>query len=203
MRYIISLVAVALINCFQPSKGQSLEQGNVNISLSHGLLSPGNLSANLLLKAIDLVPDSKIYDLTIKNYGSYFAKGEYMVSEKSGIGLNLAFISNNISFSDSLTNNVHDLTRNNLSVLFRYNYYILSKERFDLYAGIGLGGRLGGWKISQESLEFLPDTKIPALSPIGAELTVGFRTYLIQNLAFFGELGVSKGITQFGLAYRL
>lgn len=204
MKYILN-TAIALSLIFSSSlevKAQELGQGNAIFSMGHGFVSPANALFGGLVEGLST--DSVLGEdaMSLRNLGPYYLKGEYMLSDNSGLGINLAYISNRASWNDDIAGYNYNATRNNLSILLRYNYYLMTRESFELYGGLGAGLRVGGWRINSDDPTF-SGTPPSGSFPVGLEATLGFRAYPIRNLAIYGEFGASKGIAQFGLAYRL
>lgn len=193
---------LVLIGSFNVSKAQELAQGSAVFSIGHGFVAPANTVFKGLAEG--LASDTLLGGdaISFRNLGPYYLKGEYMLSDKAGLGLNLAYISNKATWNDEVLGYNYSAIRNNLSVMARLNYYLQSTENFELYGGLGAGLRVGGWKLASEDPNFVNIPSTVAI-PLALEATLGFRVYPITNLAIYGELGLSKGLAQFGVAYRL
>ncbi|MFY0674214.1 MAG: hypothetical protein JXQ87_12475 [Bacteroidia bacterium] len=203
MRNFIGIIALLTITgSASLSKAQELGQGNAIFSLGHGFASPANALFGGLVEGLST--DSLLGEdaMSFRNLGPYYLKGEYMLSDNSGLGINLAYISNRASWNDDIAGYNYSANRSNLSILIRYNYYLMTRESFELYGGIGAGLRVGGWRISSDDPTFSGTPPSGAI-PLGLEATLGFRVYPIEKLSIYGELGASKGLAQFGIAYRL
>jgi outer membrane protein W len=204
MKYFLStlLLLTMIFSISTKSRAQELGQGNAIFSLGHGFVAPANAAFDLL--AQEAINDTTVGldQLSFRNLGPYYLKGEYMLSDKSGLGINFAFISNSVSFTEDVSGYENKAIRNNLSIMLRYNYYLQTRESFDLYGGLGAGIRTGGWKIEFEDPTMF---NVPGvvLVPLAFEATIGFRAYPIDNLAIYGEVGLSKALAQIGIAYRL
>jgi hypothetical protein len=184
------------------SRAQELGQGNAIFSLGHGFVAPANAAFRGLAEGLASDTVLGADALGFRNLGPYYLKGEYMVSDNSGLGLNLAYISNRATWSDEIAGYEYSASRSNLSVMVRYNYYLQTRENFELYGGLGVGMRIGGWKLASEDPTFV-DIPSTVAVPLALETTLGFRAYPIDNLAIYGEIGLSKAIAQIGIAYRL
>lgn len=103
---------------------------------------------------------------------------------------------------------------NSLSIGLRWNFYFLNKEKYQLYAGIGLGYKKGTTTFKTDIQQYFPDapTNVSRLPnglyslydlPLAAEITVGFRSYFYKNLGFYTEVGIAKSIIQGGLCLKI
>jgi opacity protein-like surface antigen len=182
----------------------AFEQGNLVISVGYGI---GNFSSAVFNFVTDV---AGIENFKSRTSGPFFFKGEYAVAEAIGVGLVVANISNISSDFTFKVNNpttgqeetyTASLRRNNTSVMVRGNYHFVRTENWDVYAGLGLGGRFGGFKVTTNALDQfnqkIPD--IPFINPFGFEVTVGVRYFPIPNLGIYSEFGGAKGLLQFGL----
>jgi predicted porin len=138
----------------------------------------------------------------MNSLGPIFGKFEYAVSDKIGIGLNVAHIGINASYnvSDGDGGNYqYKINWNNTSLLGRINLHFAKSEKLDAYWGAGLGYRFGSWKFEDNN----PDSSnesIPSVVPFGFETTIGVRYYFIPNLGVYAEAGIAKAPIQFGLS---
>ncbi|MGB0431143.1 MAG: hypothetical protein ACPGLV_11765, partial [Bacteroidia bacterium] len=170
------------------------------VSAGGGFLAAGNLGFKL---AASLLTDSILDgNLSYLNLGPFYAKAEYAISDKSGLGINVAYIANNVTWNDELTSYKYTLKRSNISIMARYNYYFMTRESFELYGGLGVGGRLSSWAFESDDPTFV-DVDLPIGIPFAFEATVGFRAYPVESVAIYGEFGGAKSLVQLGIALKL
>ena len=195
-----SLFAAAFAMCVTSVNAQSFEKGKTIITGGQGF---GNLT-KAVLKAYQDEAGYKANSL-----GPIFAKVEYGVSDKVGIGINVAHRGLSATYKNEYeetdeegntqTKTTTDkLTWNNTSVLARLNIHFAKSEKLDAYWGAGLGYRFGSFKIKSESSDVNED--IPVVNPFGFETTIGVRYYFIPNLGVYAEAGIAKAPIQFGLS---
>jgi len=175
----VALFAAATANA------QSFEQGKVIISAGYGF---GNLTKALL----STYQSQANYKAT--SLGPLFGKFEYAVSDKVGIGLNVAHFGISASYTENGQN--EKFTWRNTSVLARLNLHFSKSDKFDAYWGAGLGYRFGSWKWESAGSK----STTPSIIPFGFETTVGARYYFIPNLGIYAELGIAKAPIQAGLS---
>ncbi len=187
-----SLFAAAFALCVTSVNAQSFEKGKTIITGGYGF---GNLT-KAVLKAYQDEAGYKANSL-----GPIFAKVEYGVSDKVGIGINVAHIGIGASYqsTDGEGNTTTEKFKwKNTSVLARLNLHFAKSEKLDAYWGAGLGYRFGSWKWESESQDMSQD--IPVVNPFGFETTIGVRYYFIPNLGVYAEAGIAKAPIQFGLS---
>jgi predicted porin len=192
IRISCALFAMAMLVFATTVQAQSFEKGKIIITGGYGF---GNLS-KAILKAYQ---DETGYKAT--SLGPIFGKVEYAVSDKVGIGVNVAHVgvsaSYEVSDGDGGTN-TEKFKWNNTSVLARLNLHFAKSEKLDAYWGAGLGYRFGSWKWESETSENTEE--FPFVNPFGFETTIGVRYYFIKNLGVYAEAGIAKAPIQFGLS---
>lgn len=190
--------ALALFMCVSNlAVAQNYEKGSVLFSGGYGF---ANLSKGAFNSVVDGFNDSLGTDINRRAFGPLYFKAEFGVGESTSIGLNVAYIGMAATWDEDTYN--YKIARNNTSFLLRINQYWVHSNNFDLYSGIGIGYRAGGWSFETDDPLFVDD--FPSLNiPLGFEATLGFRGYVTDNLAIYGELGISKGLAQVGVTYKL
>ena len=148
---------------------------------------------------------------------NFFVKGEYAVSNRVGVGVNVAtggLIAHVVL--DSLNNqNVRiagDLTYRSWSALARVNYHALNAENWDVYIGLGIGYRLNTFAVSSndpftDRWNFpinmgIIERRIPnsvSYSYVGADLTLGVAYQITPAIGVYTEMGMAKSAIQAGL----
>lgn len=191
-----SVLAAAFALFVTTVNAQSFEKGKVIVSGGYGF---GNLS-KAILKTYQSETGYKASSI-----GPIFGKVEYAVSDKVGIGVNVAHIGINASYQTSSSDGEGNTTTynekfkwNNTSVLARLNLHFAKSEKLDAYWGAGLGYRFGSWKWESEAADTSQD--FPFVNPFGFETTIGVRYYFIPNLGVYAEAGIAKAPIQFGLS---
>jgi hypothetical protein len=188
------------------SEGRSFEQGNVIISAGLGV---GNFR-NTIFNFIKKTSGADVQGLDISTTLPYFIKAEYAVTDNFGLGINLAHINSRTGdFTFQATNPATgqpetataSIRLPNTSIMGRANLHFVNDEKLDVYIGLGLGVRFGGYKIKTAVEDRFDNTfpNIPLIVPVGFEATLGARYFFIPNLGAYAELGGAKGILQFGI----
>ncbi len=118
---------------------QAFEMGKSNVSVSYGF---GSFTQALIKSAVSET------DASFKSTGPIYAKYEYGLTEKIGIGFNFAYFDATISSRDQYTdvnsntvNFTESLKYSTWSGLARLNFHFADNDRIDPYFGFGLGYR--------------------------------------------------------------
>ena len=149
-------------------------------------------------------------DSEYSQMGPIYAKFEHAVSDHLGIGASFAYATNEWSYRydsfDSDGDNVQYVGTNKRvtwSALVRLNWHFGDSDKFDPYAGFGLGYRNATW--SYETTD--PDgsesgVTFKTLMPLGMEITVGARYYFTESIGAYLEMGAAKSVVQAGLTFK-
>lgn len=150
------------------------------------------------------------YD-TRENYsfsllGPVYAKYEYGITGKIGLGLNCAYASYDLNYDyGGFTSNGNPVTYREtdnfttFSVLARFNFHFGNLEKFDPYIGVGVGYRSGTWKYSSTEPGHVNTTGLRNVIPFGFETTFGARYFFARNIGLYAETGMAKSVVQFGV----
>lgn len=154
-------------------------------------------------------------NLTFTSIGPLFLKYEYAITDKFGIGVNVATLTNKANYTYTENSTGTDRTYNAelsclaYSVLARANYHFVNKKIIDPYVGLGLGYR--GYRFNytdnnpdQETGKNTLNRAINNLPifPLGMELTFGIRVMPTNVVGFYMETGLAKGVIQGGLVAK-
>ncbi len=188
---------IALTGSFLSLQSQAFEIGKSYVSLGYGV---GNFTQSLIKAAVSGT------DTKYSSFGPAFLKYEYGISDKVGIGVNVAYLSASVSATDNYTdaNNktiyyTDKVQFNTTSILGRVNFHFGENEKIDPYFGFGMGYRNAKWTYSSSDPNAPQNGNIKNLSPFGMEITFGCRFLLMENLGIYTEVGMAKAVAQFGV----
>jgi outer membrane protein W len=138
-----------------------------------------------------------------KGLGPMGVRGEYMLSDKVGFGLDLAYTSSSIEYTETYTeydenfntvSTTYDasLKTAKLGAMVTFNYHFVNTDKFDSYFvfGFGYGNRSFTAKsdyIGYESPEY------NSTFPVASRLGVGMRYFFTDNLGLNLGLGLGQG----------
>lgn len=179
------------------------DPGKHNISLGAGF-------PNLLNSLLKIYANEQDYAHTGR--GPFHAKYEYRIGNHVGLGLNINYVSTRIKYirtfvDDNGRSFLNHITINNTNAAlnFRTNFHFLNTEthpKTDFYFGIGIGYRLGGFKVSADYSDGAPSIRLPSLWHLGLESTVGYRYFFNDYAGLYAELGLAQSIIQGGIVGR-
>lgn len=183
-------------------QAQATMQGEHLISFAYGF---GNLSQSVF----QAYEDSRDYEY--RGVGPLFLKYEYMIEDKVGIGLNVAYVGANVSWTEDNIfvddqNTVllqRETDRTSYSVLGRVNFHIGDYDIVDPYVGFGIGYRDASWTSSDNDPERDWGGDFGTSFNVGFELTGGARFMFSDHLGAFAEVGFAKAWTQIGITAKL
>jgi opacity protein-like surface antigen len=188
------LAGMALFISPIDSHAQAFEEGVNTASVGYGFVT--------LLGTLNNTFDD-YSDVNYSSTGPLYAKFEHAISDKVGLGLNFAYAGNQweYRFNDgpSANNYTETSKRTTFSILARMNFHFGSNDKFDPYAGFGLGYRSSNW--TQETNDPSGDSgvELKTLVPLGMEITLGARYYFMEHLGVYMEVGAAKSVLQAGL----
>lgn len=192
-------IASLLIASASPLKAQAFEKGKSNIQVGYGI---GTVVGAIFSTWED---DPFFTNISSSAFGPIYAKYEYAASDKIGIGVNFAYASNSLSYTeedwDGLGNDVNaSIDRTTMSINARMNIHFGNSDRFDPYWGFGFGYRTASWSFDYDDDNYNGNETFSNPLPLGFETTLGARFYLTDNIGLYGEFGAAKSVLQFGLA---
>jgi len=196
------LGASALITLMNSAstQAQAFQEGGHTVSVGHGAVTfLGNLN-----RTFDLYTD-----LNYKGLGPLYLKYEYGVTDRIGLGVNIAYATNEWDYryqsTDENGNTVfynESTERDTYSVLARFNYHFGNSDRFDPYFGFGVGYRDANWKFNSSGPDGGSGVELKSLMPFGFEFTLGARYFFTNNIGLYAEVGGAKSVMQGGLVAK-
>lgn len=198
-KVLLSITLVAGLMTSNNLKAQ-FEQGNSSVQVGYGF---GNFISAVFKTYETAYPAT----FSFKSVGPAFLKYEYAVSDKIGFGLNIAYASATVSYTDdswfvSGTPSTTSIKWSTISALARMNLHFGNSERFDPFWGVGMGYRTASWKFENDSPNYINTESTGSFMPFGFETTVGARFYLTENIGLYIETGLAKAIIQGGLTAK-
>ncbi len=196
----ILLIYISVLPLLRAQDG-GLEQGNVMISGGVGFLSLEGVARSFVQNFLD----KKTTAVTTAVSRPLFFKGEYMMSDYFGIGLNVNYSTFDANFKiDTFYKGSLDMNR--LSILFRGNAHfaklIPNGESWDPYIGASLG-------YQRMKVNYLDDSPYTPLDgglvvplPLSFEVTAGVRYFFFPNVGSYLEVGITRAFAQIGITAK-
>lgn len=187
----ILLIVLGAILCIN-AQSQSFQKGNNLIKFGYGFPTIIGSLFNTY---------ENYQDYNINNLGPLYIKYEHAITEKIGIGINVAYTSNEANYIENIngSNYKSTVSRTSWSALARLNFHFVSNDKLDAYFGPGVGYRNSDWKFSTESPNGNSNISFPTFIPFGLDFTIGANYYLNDNIGVFAEAGIAKSPIQLGI----
>jgi len=192
---LVLLVSSIGLSAKETSTGAShiswLHKGNIVVSAGYGFPS---------IIRVYLKNKTDRNQLSVKGQGPFLLKVEYLISNKISVGINAAYNRTQLSWMDggydpAIHGNrpyEYGIKATEFSSTIRGNYHFKSTEKFDWYAGIGLGYA----KIKLQTYTLAPYNQFSVRysfpRPYTFDLTAGSRFAATRHIGLFAELGIGK-----------
>lgn len=128
--------------------------------------------------------------------GPLGVRGEFMISKKVGFGIDIAYSSSMISYSqtDFLTNEIYDasIKTAKLGIMPTFNYHFVAGEKFDSYFTVGLGYGNRTFSAKSDYAGYQSPT-YKSTFPVASRIGVGMRYYFTENLGLNLGMGLGQG----------
>lgn len=173
-------------------KAQAVEQGNVIVDVYYGF-------PNLYTSVFKALYASADTDSKVSGIGPLGLRGEYMVADKFGIGLDLGFNNTKIVDPYTVTNGSTTTTyeatyaTKKIGAIATFNYHFLDNDKVDAYAVFGIG--YGNRTFTDESTEpgYVPFVSVGSFIPVASKIGVGMRYFFTDNIGANLALGFGQG----------
>ena len=140
----------------------------------------------------------------VKGIGPLGIRGEYMINDKFGFGLDVAYLSGQLDqkLIDLASNAVLETYSGRITKIGFvpcFNRHFSKNDLFDAYFGGGIGFKYSYFKSTK------PGEQAFLLSiPVAWRFGIGVRFFPIQKLAIGLNVGIGQGgIINFGIAYKI
>lgn len=188
---------------------QAVEEGNVIVDLYYGF--PNLYTA--VFKATYANSGSEV-DLRIGGLGPIGFRGEYMVADKVGVGLDVGFNNSFVSYSENTTeyNTTtgnydpvtydYDFKTSKIGVMATFNYHFLDNDKVDAYVVFGAGYGNRTFKFTSTDPDYV-STDIKGAIPVASRIGVGMRYFLTDNIGLNMGIGFGQGgIANAGVSFK-
>jgi len=189
-------------NAQKSGKSGGIGEGTI---LVDGYYGYGNLY-NAVFKAIV----SGQANSTFSSVGPLGIRGEYLISDKIGFGLDLGYSSAKISYQEStmdenfnVVNYDASLKTAKIGAMITFNYHFINNSKFDSYFMFGLGYGDRSTTSKSDYAGYVSPT-IKSTFPVASRLGLGFRYFFMDNLGVNLGIGIGQGgLVNGGLTYKL
>ena len=184
------------------ASAQAVSQGNVLIDAYYGF---PDLYRSTLRSAYD---ESGNTNLKVGGLGPIGGRLEYMLSDKFGLGLDIAYTSATVTYDRDTVNTSGPITYQDkvgtkkIGGMVTFNYHFLQNDNLDAYAMLGAGYRQRTWFFESTDPDYSGD-EIKGLIPVAFRIGAGMRYFFTDNIGAnlavgFGQGGLING----GLSFK-
>jgi hypothetical protein len=153
-------------------------------------------------------------NVSIRGIGPIGLRGEYMITDQLGLGLDIGFNNSKISYDELVSeyNNAtgitetkiyrYDFSTKKVGVIVNFNYHFIENEKIDFYGtfGAGYGRRTFDYTSTDQNYE---PSKITGLFPVASRIGIGVRYFFSPNIGVNLAAGVGQGgLLNGGLSFK-
>ena len=201
----ILLFAALMIGANNVS-AQALSQGTILVDAYYGF---PNLYKTILSSTYESLGDN--YNVT--GYGPVGVRGEYLMSEKVGVGIDFGMNSLGVSYDytgstmDTATQTYptysDEISTTKIGVMVTLNYHIVNTDKVDFYFVAGAGYKNRSWKYESTDPNYESTTVSGTLIPVAARIGIGTRFWFTDNIGANVDLGFGhSGLLNAGLSFK-
>jgi len=192
---IISGAALALFAvCLQPNtaNAQAVEEGNILIDVYYGF--PNLYGATF--KSLYANSGSET-NVDISSLGPLGLRGEYLISDKIGLGLDLGFNNTKLTYTqhDDFDNKDYDYDykTQKIGAMVTFNYHFLeSNDNLDAYFMVGAGYGNRSFTFSSTDPNY-SEASVKSIIPVASRIGVGMRYFFTDNIGLNLAIGFGQG----------
>jgi outer membrane protein W len=150
-------------------------------------------------------------DLKVKGLGPFGLKGQFMVTDNIGIGLDCYYANSSFSYSNSGTDSLGNATTYHYKLinhrprfLLRMDYHINASEKVDPYFGFGLGYSAARYSFETDDPAFDLATyyDLRTLIPVAYRVAFGCKIYFTKFLGAGAEVAIGGPLFTFGVSSK-
>lgn len=177
---------------------QALEQGNVVISPYYGF-------PNLYTSVLKSTYANSGYNEEVGGIGPVGLRGEFMATDRIGIGVDFNYANTYIKWSDDFSGPVYnyEVSVPRIRAMARFNFHFGNSDVFDFYAGVGAGFSSFTAKYETDDPDwFYEEVSNPI--PVAFRAAVGTTYFFTDFLGASLELGLGGGaLMHFGVSLKI
>jgi len=206
---LLTFVAFSMLGLTSQVEAQVVEQGKVIVDGYYGF---PNLYSSIFKTAY--ANSGTEVNLKIGSMGPVGIRGEYLISNKIGFGLDLGMNSTTLTYSeptqvynsttDTYTTMNYDYTfkTQKIGAIVTFNYHFIENDNFDAYFvfGAGYGNRTFDFKSTDPSYS---SSSIKGLIPVASKIGFGMRYFFTENIGANLAVGAGQGgLVNIGLSAK-
>ena len=196
LRILTALTALTVLFSLGFSQSNSLqaqvfEEGNFMIE---GYIGFPNLYTTVLKNTYTDEVTGVEENIEVGGIGPLGIRGEYIVTEKFGIGFDINYSDSHISWEESYTGSRYTYKVNvpRFRAMAKFNFHYVNMDKFNAYTSVGAG--YGSLKYKYETNDpFWVDSNEEFPIPVSFRLATGARYFFTDNVGVNLEFGLFGG----------
>lgn len=184
------------------SSAQVLDEGNILIEAYYGF---PNLYTTVLKSTYASGSDGYEENIEVGGAGPIGVRGEYLITEKFGIGLDMNYTNTYISWTEDWQGTTYNykVSVPRIRAMAKFNFHFVQTDQFNAYTSFGAG---------YGSLKYVYDTNDPNWTtdedkfpiPVSFRLAAGARYFFTENIGVNLEFGLFGGaLIHGGLSFKI
>jgi hypothetical protein len=201
------LVLGGLFAAVALTSNAQIEQGKVLVDVYYGF--PNFYTAVLKAANSNAVNSGSQLNITSKGIGPVGIRGEYMVTDRLGLGLDMHYQSSTFQYNSNGTdvngNTVlynYNFTTSKIVVMPSFKFHFLEEEKMDLYLQVAAGYGHRTFKTTSTNPDYINSPKISGLVPVSFRVACGYRYFFTENIGINLALGIGGPLISAGLALK-
>tara|TARA_B110000037_G_C16939346_1_gene432064 strand:- start:71 stop:733 length:663 start_codon:yes stop_codon:yes gene_type:complete len=200
---------------------QALSQGSIVADVYYGF-------PNLYKTTLEAAYIDSGEDFAVGGYGPVGVRGEYLLSEKLGIGVDFMINNTNVSYNYSgyeysgqdddgmwiyavddngaLIETTYEdkISTTKIGFMATLNYHIVNNDRIDFCFTAGAGYKNRSWKYESTDRAYESTSISSTLIPVAARIALNTRIFFTENIGANIGVGIGQGgILTAGLSFAL
>lgn len=179
------------------ANAQAIEEGTILIDTYYGF---PNLYATVIRAAYETYSD-----ISVNGLGPVGVRGEYLFTDKIGLGLDLCYSSMSLTYNDNTVSPIatYKASTNKIGGMITFNYHFADHDNFDAFFITGIGVNNRSFSYSDPTMGTVSSTGMNAI-PVAARVGVGMRYFFTPNLGLNLGLGLGQGsLLNGGISFKL
>ncbi len=201
-KLILPLIALTMMLAPTKSNAQAIGEGKIIVDGYYGF-------GNLYNAVFESLASSSGLNITNKFMGPLGVRGEYLISDKVGFGLDLGYSSASMNYDETISSNIYDINgiltnsttntynysvkSSKIGAMVTFNYHFVESDKFDAYfvTGLGYGNRTTTYTSTNK--DYIVPSSTSSLFPVAARIGVGMRYFFTENIGANLGLGLGQG----------
>ncbi len=210
-RLTLAVVVGAFMMSTSSASAQAMEEGNVGIDLYYGF---PNLYTSVFRAAYTNSTTDE--DIKVGGIGPLGLRGEYMIADKFGIGIDFGFTNSKVTYSRAttvynpvtLTNDPitydFDFRTRKIGFMVVFNYHFIDNDQVDFFGTLGTGYKNRSFSFTSTDPLYNEDNISVTLVPVSFRMGLGMRYFFTDNIGINLGLGFGQGgIANAGVSFKL